>query len=55
MSLLPNEDLLPEPPAPGALLTIRFDLAEVFGRAERALADLASRERRNWEGLVGEE
>ena len=55
VSLLPNEDLLPEPPAPGALLTIRFDLAEIFGGAGRALADLASEERETWKGLAGDE
>jgi hypothetical protein len=55
VSLLPNEDLLSEPPAPGALLTIVFNLDEIFSRAERALADLASKERETWEGLAGDE
>jgi len=54
VSLLPNADVLDKEPAPGALLTIRFDLDEIFGRAERALADLAS-ERETWEGLAGDE
>jgi hypothetical protein len=55
VSILPNSDVLCTEPAPGALLSICFDLAEIFGRAERALADLASEERETWEGLGGEE
>ncbi len=54
VSLLPNEDLLSEPPALGALLTIRFDLAEIFTRAERALAELSAEEREVWEGIGDE-
>ncbi len=54
-SLRPNADALGKEPEPGALLTIRFDLDEIFGRAERALADLASEDRETWEGLGGDE
>jgi hypothetical protein len=35
MSLLPNDDVLEEPPTPGALITIRFDLDAIFSRAEQ--------------------
>ena len=55
VSLLPNEDLLSEPPAPGALLTIRLDLGEIFGSAARALAELASEKREVWGGIGGDE
>lgn len=50
VSILPNEDLLSEPPASGALLTIRLDLGEIFTRACRAYAELSTKDRETWEG-----
>jgi hypothetical protein len=55
VSILPNADLLSEQPAPGALLSIKLDLAEIFGRTERALAALAAEDRETWEGPDGAE
>ena len=41
ISLLPNADVLRNgPPAPGAQVTIVFDLDQIFGRAERTLREL---------------
>ena len=55
VSVLPNADVLDEQPEPGALLTIRFDLNEIFSRAEQALADISSGDRQTWEEMFGVE
>jgi hypothetical protein len=41
-SILPNTNLLATPPAPGARLTIIFDLDEICGATERAIAALSA-------------
>jgi hypothetical protein len=54
VSILPNEDLLSEPPEPGALLTIRLDLDGTFRRAVLAYAGLSKAQREVWEGPADE-
>jgi hypothetical protein len=42
VSILPNDDVLPEPPAPGARLTISLDIDAIFADAEQAIARLSA-------------
>ena len=52
VSVLPNDDLLPEPAAAGALLSIRLDLEAIFGSAVRAYSSLAADRRDIWSELA---